>query len=40
MNYVQVTEIEIDPAQLENYKAPVSGRIEMARQACCLIRPS
>jgi quinol monooxygenase YgiN len=30
MNYVQVAEIEIDPAQLEDYKAAVKEQIETA----------
>jgi quinol monooxygenase YgiN len=30
MNYVQVAEIEIDPAQMENYKAAVTEQIETA----------
>lgn len=30
MNYVQIAEIDIDPAQLENYKAAVKEQIEAA----------
>jgi quinol monooxygenase YgiN len=30
MQYVQVAELEIDPAQLESYKAAVKGQIEAA----------